>query len=77
MFNINEGTVDKYMIKNSEYAFKIYNQRDESLFTIGRGDVKLKKEERKERCSCDQSSFDYKGRESVLLGRPYFTAKRI
>ena len=69
----------KFDIKQPEYAFKIYKQSDDYLFSFG-WDIYVCKENDKKYSYCDQSSFEYEGISNALCGKEwpeYFTPKRI
>ena len=53
-------------------------EKDNDLFVIGNGDILIKKRDKKTECSCKQSSFEYNGKENVLIGRKgMFEVKNI
>ena len=61
--------IEKYFIKDYKNAIKIGIDKDEELFTIGKGDIIIKKKEKMNQSSCKQSSFDYHGKDLVLIGK--------
>ena len=68
--------------KLKDWAFKLYKQDWGTLFSMGGGnDISLKKENFKTKCYCKQQSFDYQGKENVLVGNEgkenTFEVKRI
>ncbi|BFU22652.1 trichohyalin, putative [Entamoeba histolytica] len=69
----------KFDIKQSQYAFCLYNQYDDCLFKFGFGnDIFVYKENDKTQSyCCIQRSFEYKGIENALCGNHDFTPKRI
>ncbi|BFU26143.1 trichohyalin, putative [Entamoeba histolytica] len=68
----------KFDIKESEYAFKLYNQSDDCLFLFGLGDFDVYKENNKTKSYCYQHSFSYEGISNALCGKEYrFTTYRI
>ena len=48
-----------YPIKQSKYAICIHKIKEEKLLTIGKEDVVVFKEQKREQCYCKQSSFEY------------------
>ena len=67
-----------YQIKDSKTALKIGYEKDEELFTIGKSDIVIKKKEKCNKCSCKQSSFDYRGQIDVLMDKKsLFEVKHI
>ena len=58
----------RYHIKEGyhENVFKLFRPSEENLFEIGRKDIVIKKENKKEKSTCRQEAFDYKGKENVL-----------
>ncbi|GAB1224869.1 hypothetical protein ENUP19_0223G0022 [Entamoeba nuttalli] len=68
----------KFDIKEPEYAFYLYNQSNNYLFSFGyRHDICVYKENIKTQTYCDQDSFEYKGIQYSLCGKYYFTPKRF
>ncbi|BFU26171.1 trichohyalin, putative [Entamoeba histolytica] len=68
----------KFDIKQPEYAFKIYKQSDDYLFSFGyRHDICVFKENYKKYSYCDQDSFEYKGISNALCGKYYFKPKHF
>ncbi|BFU25907.1 trichohyalin, putative [Entamoeba histolytica] len=69
----------KFDIKESEYAFGLYNKSDDCLFVFGNGDdICVCKENNKTESRCSQQdSFEYEGISNALCGKKYFTPKRI
>ena len=73
---------EKYQIQTKECndVFDLFDDSNEKLFTIGKGDIcVLKKDIGKGWCK--QHSFDYEGKESILIGKEgednTFTVKKI
>ena len=86
LFKIENNQIKKYEIKETKNAIKIFNEHDEHLFVIGKGktlfgvsgDIVIKKEDKKEQCSCKQRSYEYHGRMNVLVGdNGTFEVKKI
>ncbi|BFU20440.1 predicted protein [Entamoeba histolytica] len=67
----------KFDIEIPEYAFYLYNQSYDSLFSFGLGDFGVCKENYKTKSFCKQHSFEYEGIENALCGKGGFTPKRI
>ena len=67
-FIFNLQTEQSFSIKTSKYANCIYSSTDEKLISIGKEDIVIFKEERKEKSYCKQSSFDYQNQSNVLVG---------
>ncbi|BFU18723.1 predicted protein [Entamoeba histolytica] len=70
----------KFDINQPEYAFHLYNQSDDCLFSYGDGDIFVFKENNKTYSWCKQNSFEYEGIENALCGKELpsrFTPKRI
>ena len=74
----------KFNIKQkfSDWAFVLFKQNESTLFTLGSGnDICIMKENYKNQCYCFQESFDYQGKEKVLVGKDgmynQFEVKRI
>ena len=68
LFNIEGNSVEKYTINESIKAMKIYDTKNENLIEFGNGDILIKKEEYKSKCSCKQRSFNYNGKSNVFIG---------
>ena len=68
-FDSNGNPIEKYSILDSSFAIEISNNSDDNLFVIGKNDIVIKKEGKKTKCSCKQTSYEYKGKENVLIGR--------
>ena len=62
-----------YSIKQSKYSLCIHQSNEEKLITIGKEDVVLFKEEKKDQCYCKQSSFDYGRQMGRLIGKEGYT----
>ena len=69
LFTIANNSIEKYPIKDNDNAIKICDNKDEDLVIIGKNDIVIKKKEKKNKCSCTQKSFDYHGKENVLIGQ--------
>ena len=69
VFTVGNDILEKYPIIDSSNAFKVFPQQSEDLFVIGKNDILIKKKEKKDKCTCKQVSFDYHGKENVLIGR--------
>ncbi|BFU26226.1 trichohyalin, putative [Entamoeba histolytica] len=71
----------KFDNEEPKYAFKIYNQTDNQLFSFGNGwDIVVYKANNKTKSYCEQNSFEYNGIENTLCGKEIperFTPKRI
>ena len=73
----------KFNIKSedNDNAFQIFNQENEVLFSFGKKDIVIKKENQRTTSYCEQFSFDYQGGQGVLVGREGewypFLVKRI
>ncbi|BFU20721.1 hypothetical protein, conserved [Entamoeba histolytica] len=71
----------KFDNEEPEYAFKIYNQTDDYLFSFGNGwDIVVYKENYKTQSYCEQNCFEYEGISNALCGKQIpecFTPKRI
>ncbi|BFU26140.1 trichohyalin, putative [Entamoeba histolytica] len=68
----------KFDIEDKRYAFKLYNQSNNYLFSFGYFcDIQVYKENYKTISWCKQHSFEYKGISNALCGKYYFTPKRI
>ena len=69
IFKFNNNKIEKYPIKDQENAIRVYHYRDDNLFSVGKNDIVIKKEEKRKKCSCKQTSFEYNGNENVLIGK--------
>ncbi|EDR28973.1 hypothetical protein EDI_064530 [Entamoeba dispar SAW760] len=72
--------MNKFDIKQPQYAFYVGKQSDDYLFEFGVGDIRVYKENNKTKSSCIQYSFEYKGIEDALCGKQlpeHFTPQRI
>ena len=58
-----------YPLKEKKYAICIYKSNDEKLLTIGKEDIVLYKQEKKEKSYCRQKSFNYFNDRNVLIGK--------
>ncbi|BFU19348.1 trichohyalin, putative [Entamoeba histolytica] len=70
----------KFDIKEPEFAFCLFNQSDDYLFSFGWSDIFVYKENDKTLSYCKQNSFEYKGISNALCGKQHpnrFTPKRI
>ena len=73
---------EKYQIQTKECndVFDLFDDNNEKLFTIGKGDICLLKKDIGKGW-CKQHSFDYEGKESILIGKEgednTFTVKKI
>ena len=74
----------KFTIDNDcvDWAFQLYKQDWGVMFSIGaENDICIMKENMKDQCFCNQSSFDYKNHESIFVGKEGednpFTLKRM
>ncbi|BFU22335.1 trichohyalin, putative [Entamoeba histolytica] len=68
----------KFDIKHTQYAFILYNQSDNRLFSFGFGcDIYVYKEKYKTQSFCYQNCFEYEGISNALCGKFNFTPKRI
>ena len=63
----NNDSIDKYPIIDCKNAIKISKEKDDNLFVVGLNDIVIKKEVKKDKCSCCQRSFDYNGIENTLI----------
>ena len=68
--------------ESKDWAFQLWSNDSENLFIFGGGnDIKIRKQEYKEKCTCEQYSFDYNNNYEVLIGKEGkenpFTVKRI
>ena len=78
IFKIENRQIEKYPIKDVGKAFELADESHENLFVIGKSDIVVKKQFKKDKCTCKQSSFDYKNKSLTLLGRKGgFVVKRI
>ena len=62
IFSLNSNLDQKQntiYIRNGEKALGVFNEKSSRLFIIGEGDILIKKEREKAKCSCDQNSFHY------------------
>ncbi|BFU21552.1 trichohyalin, putative [Entamoeba histolytica] len=71
------GRMMKFDIKHPEYAFTLFNQSHNRLFSFGYGDIDVYKENYKTKSYCNQYSFEYEGIRNALCGKGGFTPKRI
>ena len=66
---------------NEKWGIQLYDQNAEVLFSIGGGDICIFKENLKDKCYCEQISFNYSGNKNTLIGREGkqfpFTVNRI
>ncbi|BFU22338.1 trichohyalin, putative [Entamoeba histolytica] len=76
-----EGMMKFDIIKDQQYAFCLYYQSDEYLFSFGDGcDICVGKENYQTKSSCYQYSYEYEGISNALCGKEWpnrFTPKRI
>ena len=68
LFTAKKELLEFYPILSKKQSIKINTEKEDELFIIGNGDVIIKKEEKKTKCSCKQSSFNYHGKKNVLIG---------
>ena len=70
-----------YPIKQKKYTICIHNSNDDKLLTIGKEDIVLFKQEKKQQSYCKQTSFNYGREKNVLIGKEGrdkpFNPKRI
>ena len=70
-----------YSIKDSKYSICIHHPNDDKLLTIGKEDIVLFKQEKKQQSYCKQTSFNYGREKNVLIGKEGkdkpFNPKRI
>ena len=59
LFQIQNNQIKKFSIVDETKAIKINNEKSEELFIIGDGDIKIKKQQKKDESSMKQKSFDY------------------
>ena len=67
LFSINRKQI--YPIKQTKYSICIHLVNDEKLLTIGKEDIVLFKEEKKDQCYCKQVSFEYNRQQGMLNGK--------
>ena len=60
---------ETYTIKDRRYSICIHNDNDDKLLTIGKEDIILYKQEKKNKSYCKQTSFDYGKEKNVLVGK--------
>ena len=80
VFQSKENVMKKYRIakEHSDCAFKLMRANDETLFEIGKKDIVIKKENKKDKSFCKQEAFNYKGKENVFMKNgEQFTPSRI
>ena len=87
IFKFENDKLIKFPIKDFSNAIKISEKsNDDYLFVIGHaislfeehGDIVIKKSERKDKCSCYQSSFNYNGKQNALIDKyDYFEVKKF
>ena len=58
-----------YPIKPKQKALIINKYNEEKLLTIGKEDIVIYKQEKKDQCYCIQTSFDYGTEKNVLIGK--------
>ena len=58
-----------YQGLNQQGSIMFYPMSNERLLTIGKQDIVLFKQEKANLCFCDQSSFDYKKKNGVFVGK--------
>ena len=77
LFRCDGNGIEKYPLKEGSKVFKLFSEKEEDLFVVGKGDLLIKKEEKKAMCSCKQKSYEYNGKENVLTGKGMFELKKF
>ena len=69
IFRLENELIEKYPVKDWKMSMKIGTDKDDELFVVGKSDIVVKKKEKMNQSYCKQSSYEYFGRENVLLGK--------
>ena len=79
VFKITEKELNKYhILENNPSAVKLTGKNDENLIIIGEDDICIKKQSKRDESCCKQHSFNYGGKQNVLLeDAKTFTPQRI
>ena len=63
------NSMESFSIKSSKQAIKFHQAKDSEFITIGKEDIVLFKKRKNTLCYCKQSSFDYRNKQNVLVGK--------
>ena len=69
IFKFENGDLQKYPLIDTKMAIKICSDKDDDLFICGKNDIVIKKVDKRDKCTCKQTSFDYQGLTNTLIGK--------